>query len=386
MFWMKKRVVLFVVFTFILLTLLAAATLWLYLENEKLRGVVDEQQSRISVLSGTLTKANESIRDLNHSLQRTREELYLTSGLLNATLLELNDTRLTLEERGSELLLVREELNMTKNLLNVTKTEFAQLSVEVAELEESINESIQWFRENSFLPGSADWLTYRVQSRCIKNNKLNLACVSYVMGQKLGFAYISESGDRLFSIDEIVSRRGGDCEDFSLLLKALLNTLKSIDGDAVVEAWASGSGRYIVYEEREGTATTQWYVDGEGVQLATLDTAMPYVVCFAMDYYYGHCIVAVSEKNITSISDLHFLEGAALFEPQNGMYLGKIGKELALCGAEVQNCERTPGRISFVISDSDLYQFVDGEWKSYDLYMQKAARMEEIMARAQAVE
>ncbi len=383
---MKKTTALILFFAVILFFASAATALWFYAESEKLRGIVEQQQERLSAVSAMLAKANESIRYLNNSLEQAEAGLYLANEQLNLTTIELDETRQRLEERESELALVREELNTTKTLLNITRSDYALLAAEVAALEDSINESIQWFRENSFLPGSADWFTYRVQNRCVKNKKVNLACVAYLMGQKLGFMYISEEGDRLFSIDEIISRRGGDCEDFSLLSKAMLNTLKAMNEDAVVEAWSSGDGRYVVYEEREGTTATEWYVDGEGVSLGELERIVPYVICFAVDYRSGHCIVALSEKNITSVGELGALEGAALFEPQNGMYMGKVGSELMLCGSSIQNCERVPGRISFVISDDDLYQFSGGEWKSYDTYMQKAGGMKQVLEEAFRVE
>lgn len=383
---MKKTAAFILFFVVILFFASAVATLWFYIEIEKLRDIVEQEQERLSTVSAMLAKANESILYLNSSLKQAEAELYLANERLNLTMIALNETRQRLEEKESELALVREELNTTKTLLNITRSDYALLAAEVAALEDSINESIQWFRENSFLPGSADWFTYRVQNRCVKNKKLSLACVSYLMGQKLGFMYISEEGDRLFSIDEIISRRGGDCEDFSLFSKAMLNTLNAMNEDAVVEAWSNGSGRYVVYEEKEGTATTQWYVDGEAVELGELERIVPYVVCFAVDYRSGHCIVALSEKNITSVDELGALEGAALFEPQNGMYMGAVGSELMLCGSSVLDCERAPGRISFVISNNDLYQFSGGGWKSYHIYIQKASGMKQVLEEASRVE
>jgi len=380
----KTPAILFFISVFFVFLALAAAVLFLYMENDKLHALTERQQSQLDSASRMLAEANKNISYLNASLKQTEDKLSLANGQLGMALKELNETKQRLEDKESELKATAEELNATKNLLNLTRAEFASLALEVSALEESINESIQWFRENSFLPSSIDFFTYRVQSRCIDDEKLNLACISYLMDKKLNFKYISESEDKLFSINDIVSRKGGDCEDFSLFLKATLNSIRKLDGDVVVEAWASGEGRYVIYEEKNETKTTIWYVDGEAVRLGRLQDFQPYVVCFAIDSYSGHCVIALSERNITSVMDMDALDGAALFEPQNGMYLGKIGKNLAICDAGISVCERKAGYISFVIADNDLYQFKNGSWKNYDIYMQKAVETGRLLSRALA--
>ena len=64
------------------------------------------------------------------------------------------------------------------------------------------------------------------------------------------------------------------------------------------------------------------------------------------------------------------LSGAETFEPQNGEYLGEVGINFQLCKDGDTECWSRIGNIPFVISDSDLYEFSNGIWKSYAFYQQ----------------
>ena len=352
-----------------------AGLLFLYLENDSLKISFTEQGKQLNTTISMLTDANSNIHSLNRSLLATTSQLEQTKAELGNTSAELNATKLQLANREEELNETIQQLQLTGDLLNQTKAKFNNLKTEISSMEQSINDSIQWFRGNSLLPSSIDFFTYRVESYCIVDGTFKLGCVNYLMQDKLQYGYIYEDPDRLYSIDEMLKRHGGDCEDYSLFLKAVLNTMKTLQPTAQVQAWTPGAGQYIIFEEQNGSKTIQWFVNGEATNMGRLSDLNPYIVCFAVDQNSGHCIVALAQNSISSIADLQQLNGAGLFEPQNGAYMGEIGKQLAVCKDGQQGCDRTPQYISFVITDDDLYQFKDGRWKSYHVYLQDASSL-----------
>ena len=314
-------------------------------------------KEEIQKLTAQLNEKTVNLSKLGAKLDATEKLLYKKESELNSTKKKLSDVSLNLEE---------------------TKKEFSQLSEEVIGVEKTLNESIQWFKDNAELPAVGtmgnelkdlwyEGFLSNVKTDCINNdgqNKLNLACVSFTMEKTLSFKYISEDPDRLFSLKEIINKDGGDCEDYSLFLKALINTLKKekTNGWTSIEAWKSDPGyNYQI--------SGKWYYkDVSGVQLEYLGNANPYVICYPMTELQGHCIVALSDKKVTGVEDIGNLEGAYAFEPQNGAYMGKIGTDFHLCTKGERECENKGGSIIVVIGDKDLYQFKNRRWTSYEFY------------------
>jgi hypothetical protein len=186
--------------------------------------------------------------------------------------------------------------------------------------------------------------------------------------------------DRLYSLDEIVSNSGGDCEDFSLFLKAFLNSVKKdYNGSDSIDVlgWEDdpGSGEWFFI-----TPKKQWgYKDAKAHDFGNLKELTPYMVCYITEFdaanntKVGHCIVALSHLDkISSYADLYDLDGSGLFEPQSGNYMGEIGKDIIICRQGDKGCEDVPGSAMMVITDNDLYNFADSEWSSYGLWQDNA--------------
>jgi len=368
---MRKITIAFFISLFLCIVFLAAMVGWFYFENAKLQREALDYEKKLNATSAKLAKANDELIMLNRSLNELSAELDSTKQQLNMSFEMLAEREVELNKTKEELYKTIEELNTTKNILNLTKYELAELTEEVNDLEKSINDSVAWFKENSLFSHSLDPFVYRIERSCIKEKKLNLACVSFLTGKYLGINYISEYPDRLLSLKDFTSRKGGDCEDFALFFKAMINTLKKSHPEVVAEVWEKGSGRYVVYTEKNENGLVEWYIEGNGISIDRLDLLNPYVVCFAVDHNSGHCVVALSEKEIHSIEEIDQLNGAALFEPQLGEYNGVIGKQLILCEKGEPYCERKPNHISFIITDDDLFQFTNGSWKSFAYYRQK---------------
>ncbi|MDD5171733.1 MAG: hypothetical protein PHF60_01730 [Candidatus ainarchaeum sp.] len=340
-----------------------------------------------------------------------QSELNQTKLLLQNTQKELNMTRATLKDRENEIALQKDEIaNLTADLeakndriteleaeLNETQSELeeAQTTLQEAQqdisairnetlaMAEEINQSIQWFTDNSELPSTlkVDRFISNVEDGCEQGGTLNLGCISYLMEDRLGIIYkIDPTGDRLYSIDEIISRKGGDCEDFSLFFKAVLNRFRSQDLE--LEAWERGIGSYTIYEDT--STNMRWYYDNaQGRTLGNLQDLNPYAACYWNEIlgtqWGGHCIIMLASANITSSSDIsnENLADAVFFEPQDGKYMGSMGDEFQTCADGDAGCDEETYRIVFVMTDSDLYEFSDGKWNYYAGY---GSRLDEILA------
>lgn len=353
------------------------ATVYLFVQNVFLGGELSAAKAILEQREAQLEGANAEIAELGGALDRAEAELALTKSELENTSLELHLTKMDLNETSAELEITREELRETQGSLQEAMDEFVRLRDEVVAIEESVNSSIQWFRDNSVLPRELDHFFRRSEAGCTDGRTLRLACIPFLMERDMGFVYRSEYPDQLLSIREMAEKPGGDCEDFSLFLKAYLNRLKGTGTDRELEAWEEGGHRYVFYEDDGGTS---WYVWGSARPMGRLRDTNPYAVCFTTRYvadsFEGHCLVALSEREIRSVEDVRNLEGAGTFEPQNGQYTGTIGEDFHVCGEGELACDRVPGSIIFIIADGDLYQFMGGEWVSYELYGGKASELE----------
>lgn len=320
-------------------------------ENEKQLLV-----AQIVGLNNTLNQQNQEIIEMESQIQldqlklnQTTNQLIYTQQLLNITKLELTNTSISLDEAQSE---------------------FSTLKAEIEEIAFSINESIQWFSSNSHLGPSTEFFSDYVYNKCVTTtDSLNLACIELFMEKRLDFFYKEESPDKLYSIDEMVSRGGGDCEDYSLFLKAILNDLKISDPDLEVMGWTTpGNQNFIVYE---GTDTSWFFKHAQPVFFGSLGDLHPVIFCYVTSYsdeeLRGHCIVALSKEKIETKADLYKLNGAETFEPQDGEYKGTISEDYSLCSGE--DCGKSTHDIIIVITDNDFYKMVDGEWQSLASYL-----------------
>lgn len=343
---------------FFLALIFLVSSIIFFFEIESLKTHSKNLQSQLHLTNSNLSSQIQISQKLNENLSYANLEIKNLSSKLNQTYLELNHTRNQLSQTQNQLSSVEFDLGQTRRNLTVIRNELFQVQQE-------INSSIDWFKQNSYLPQSLVRFEQSTSDDCLDSGYLNLACVSFKMLRVLNFKYKTESPDHLFSLDQMVQREGGDCEDFSLFLKAYLNTLKT-HSDYVLGGWKNQAGeRFTVYE----SGSTTYYYSGVGVELGRISSLFPVVVCYLTSIengqYQGHCIVALSNEEIKSSSDLSKLNNAVLFEPQNGMYMGKVGLDTYLCSDGNYNCDKYLNTISFVITDDDLYRFENGKWTNF---------------------
>ncbi len=354
-----------------LLALLAISTLASIALFLQATGQKESLAAELAGVKGGLLNSQKELNFTKAELGTKREEAALLQEDIADLRAELNDSEAEVRELEGRLNESEAELEDTKNTLSHAREEIARIREEALAMDEQISESISWFRDNSALPGTlkVDRFLSRVEKSCVNDDTLNLGCASYLMKEDLGFLYKDDpTGDRLYSIDEIIARKGGDCEDYSLFFKALLNRFR--DDGLEMEAWTGGIGRYVIYED--ASTGRYWYYDNtDGITLGNSKQDNPYAVCyftgFANGTRIGHCVIMLTNATIGTPDDISnaALADAPLFEPQDGGYLGNVGDGFFVCEEGNEGCDDGDYSLTFVITDSDLFQFSGGKWNYY---------------------
>lgn len=334
-------------------------------ENRNLKAELAGVEANLSSAQNELSMTEAELRAKNGDVERQQDEIESLTLALGIRTIEVESLSGRLNDSEAEL----EE---TKNALSEAAEDIARIREEAVAIDGQINESIQWFRDNSALPATlkTDRLMNKVERSCENDDTLNLACVSYLMEEELGFTYKDDpAGDRLYSIEEIIARKGGDCEDYSLFFKALLNRMKQEDLE--IEAWTGGMGEYVIYQDP--SSGRYWYFENtRGVEVGNTRESNPYAVCYFYDtggeMRIGHCVIMLTNRTIMTPDDITNtnLAGSALFEPQDGHYMGQIGEGFSVCEEGDANCDFEDDALAFIITDSDLYQFSEGKWNYYE--------------------
>jgi len=360
----------------ILLFFFAATTLILWMKIDilssnivQLSKAVNERDIVIQNANSNITYANTVIANMKSNITKRNEIIMILQERLNESYSDVENLSATLSERETELFELRSEIN--------------SVITSVETLNSNINDSIKWFKDNSLLPVSLSKEYHSLKSDCVLEDSndaaVNLGCIPNTMDYAFDFNYRNDlSNDRLYTLDEMVSNSGGDCEDYSLFLKAFLNSVKSDyrDSDSIdVIGWEDdpGSGEWFFV-----TPKKQWgYKDAKAHDFGNLRELTPYMICYITEFdasndtKIGHCTVALSRLDrISNYTDLYRLEGSELFEPQSGNYMGTIGNEITICRQGDEGCEDNPGSAMLVITDSDLYNFADSEWSSYGMWQE----------------
>ena len=204
-------------------------------------------------------------------------------------------------------------------------------------------------------------------------NELNLACVNYVLGRTATIQYRIDTDNQsrptnhFQGINGTFAAGGGDCKDYSLLLKAVLNTARERQANLSLIAWQSGSGEFRVYPKLSlGPVEPYWYYSNASpADLGRLDNNTPvWVVCFPYGAQ-GHCTVAVGGTPGTGGAPPD-LGGARVFEPQDGGYMGMVGRDFSVCDPSRQtDCWSRYRTIVLIIGDTDLYTVQGNTWNGY---------------------
>ncbi|MFH1505598.1 MAG: hypothetical protein ABIE94_01260 [archaeon] len=315
-------------------------------------------------------------------LEKTIVELEEKNQALNSSLSQLEEQHSGLTESYENL-----EVSYTNAEAKVEET-----LGKIDYYEEKLNESMEWYKSNSIVTGymRGGAVVGFLESNCLQVAGdycyIKSGCFYLVNSEFLHVEYaldeeLSGREDKLQSLDEFISNKGGDCEDYALFYKAEYNSLlENCEEDGgkkvIIEAWQPSNeikNRYWV------TYKQTWYLDD--VEKITLDYdgfLYPNIVCGNMydlntHEVGGHCVVAFTTEKIDSADDLNLLDSAPLIESQDGSYMGKINGESS--GIYMVDYLNAPGKsfISQVITDSDFFLFSSQhrEWLSYSIFYQE---------------
>lgn len=326
-----------------------------------------------------LIKENNLLLTINKNTQQELQELDL---LYEKLLVDYNnqlkinkDLKTNLESLDQEHTIVLKDYNT--------------LMQEIGVFKENIEESMDWFKENSTidnLKNSRRIKSYLKDCVVCKKDYCNIktACVYLINKNELLLEYkldqiTSGTEDKLQSLQSFVENKKGDCEDFSLLFTAeiryLLEYVRSLNKKPIIEGIieTDTTSKYWIIENK-------WYYS-EGIEEEILPEQYiyPYVVCGNLfdpntEQYNGHCVIGFFDREINNNLDLESIETIKLIEPQNGLYLGSaINNGLFSINYE--------DKIFSIITEDDyylngyrLFNNNDLSWYSYGYYLEKIRR------------
>ncbi|VVB57419.1 Uncharacterised protein [uncultured archaeon] len=303
-----------------------------------------------------------NVAGLQQQLAQVSVERDTQAQALNATRAQLGLTQAQLGESQQAL------ANQTQTVQSL-RSDFSRL-------QSDLSDSLAWFKDNSVLPMSnprASILADRVMEDCVDGNELNLPCVNYVLGRTATIHYRIDTDNEsrpvnhFQGINGTFDAGGGDCKDYSLLLKAVINTANARRPGLHLIAFQPGVGDFRVYPKLSLGHVDQYYYysSSEPVDLGAMDNnTHVWVICFPYGVQ-GHCTVAVGGKAGTNGAPPD-LSGARVFEPQDGGYMGRVGREFSVCDPSRQtNCWSLYATILLIIGDNDLYTVQGNKWNGY---------------------
>jgi hypothetical protein len=276
------------------------------------------------------------------------------------------------------------DYDMLSDNYHVIQAEAKDTMSKIADYENELQSSIEWFGYNSKLRhDSAE--TY-LENKCLRKDDFDCSVKTgcfYLVNQEyldLEYKYDTETSsetDKLQSLREFADSGGGDCEDYSLFFKAEWNYLTEDCEGMEIESWHFGDDPGKVYlDYNEG-----WYLS-DASEITFEDYRYPNIVCGNMydpntKRINGHCVIALTETVIRSSSDFDALDNAVLIEPQNGMYLGRVNRDSSdtYVIGQGHQYSRTDSSINRVITDSDFYLYSASyeEWQSYGQFLEELA-------------
>ena len=374
-----KGINLALVFSGVLILILMSVIVETFILAGQLSMLQTEQnQTQTSLLKtqADFAKLNASNAKMAQEKKMVEYNLSLTNEQLRSANSQITALQASLDEKETELA-------QSQQSLEEQQAKVGEIVVDLNTMEKNINESMAWFKENAIFPISYNGKTSIFHKRindCVDNGYLNLACLNYLM-ENTAFSIhyrtdIQSTGkaDFLQSTKQTIDSGWGDCEDYSLLYKSILNMVKNEQGSLGVLAWTpGGTDEFRIYPKESiplAQDETYWYYGNtEGAVLGNFSTSYFYVICYAMDAAQGHCTLAVSKEKIETSSELNKLNGAYVVEPQSGKYLGIVGQDFGIC--DRKGCDRQAYVISTVIADDDLYTYSNTKWVGYKDFQER---------------
>lgn len=246
-----------------------------------------------------------------------KELFYLNRKLesLNSTLNERDLEIETLKRNFSILQEKYEKLRRENAYLNKKLKEYEDI---VKEIEYNIEKYKKFISENLNYDFSNKDFIHSIKNYCIDVQEvsyLNLPCAIYILKDKHNFKYINDTYDEIYDIEDFIERGGGDCEDWSLFVAALINYFKKKDNIEKLIVFEQHPGyNFKLYEEGN---VIYYYEDAKEVEISLKEYPIINLICYIRSPEESHCIIALS-KNILTPKNF---EKYILIEPQTGELL-----------------------------------------------------------------
>lgn len=327
----------------------------------------------------------------SEELLELADEFYRQNQDLSARLLVANNT---IKELNKELIAQNQELNTLQEQFSIVDTRIDETRALLDEFETEIQDSTSWFRENSNIVNFYDYRALGSQlKRCVRivddECRIKLACFILIHDKYREYTYAYDSytsnvTDKLQSLGDFYQNQRGDCEDFSLLMKAEINYVKDYcrNGGADrfffdVAEYTPGSQYYVDFVE-------EWYLTNARKFSIPEDYDNVYVVCgnypsttdpnrIATSGSFGHCALGFTNIKIEKSSDIsESIRNSIIVEPQTGFLTFDPQQENIFFVPE--DFEPVFGRNVYVwaiITDDDyyLYDRKNLYWKGYNDFL-----------------
>lgn len=345
-----------IVFAFILLIIVIsiATTITFFMENDTLKGKVSGLESELNVTEHELVGLNDSYHNLQSSFRKLKK---------NHTWLQKRYKNLT-----------------TKNeeLVNQVESSLSKMKY----FNEEIDDAISWFSENSDLDnaGLKDSQKDMLPRKCfsIEDDQCTIrsGCSSLFIDEYLDMHYREDfdahwDKDKLLSLEEFYENSGGDCEDYSLFVKAIFNSFleecNTQDKTVTVKSFSFSQGDDDYFLDKGD----KWYYP-DVTLLEFTDYVYPVVVCGSLmdpnaGERSGHCVNALTKNPVHTLKDLDEFEDAILFESQTGEFRGSFKTQDYESLRSHKLMTTKQGVVSYIITDTDQFIYSEefGKWMSY---------------------
>ena len=313
-------------------------------ENAALSAELAETRTELAAAKDTITFQGNRISGLKLEMEAADRGLEAKLGSeVGALSIDLNATKARVMDIEGEFGEFQEQYIHLQADYQQKVEEYAELMGQMEDFEADLQDKMYWYTENADFGGQTKGFLSRIETKCIDGNTLNMPCVTIVLENR-SFGYLSEGKDYIKSLDEFEKDKGGDCEDWSIFMKAIINELAEEEGINELALVKHGTSGYFEVYEDDGV--TYYYSD----EAVYVDVKNLSVACFPVSGGYGHCALVSDD---------------VLFEPQEGSYLSGVYWE------EGDYLIEKGGFIEVLIDNQDISIYEGETWISYAYFIEK---------------
>ncbi len=345
----------------VFLVLILAVSLFMIFDlgNKLNKSQKDIDALKITVSSiGTIINTHLSDYD---QLKKEHDEYGVQLGSQQSQLTGLNKSVNTLE--GNFTQFKSKYIDLKDKYVNLENYSTA-LSNQLDAFETTLMGKWQWIRDNAVMqPVQVSKIEDPLDEYC--GPDIKIPCIPIVLNMKEDFHYIQDYGDQIKPVKDFITEKGGDCEDWSLFMKAYIN---SKSDNKLIRAYEDGGSEdYKIYEDG---SNIYFYSNSRDVKIGRKGDLDTTVICYDMGAQ-GHCILAFTNKTAPGDTVLEKLNGSIAVEPQSGLVMGHVYNPGDGTDKLYLNTQGYDLPIYILVTDDDLYLFEENVWNSYGLQYSK---------------